>query len=803
MILYYVNGTERSADVQANTLHITNQIQQRTDNAGFTIFQGTKPVENQDVKIWAAAKVASIVSATIVLQDTYQTNVNRFRAGQTIFLRIGESDQEKVTILSYTESTRTIVLTAVPSAAVVADDLIGELIFAGVISGVEDSNVDSLSVIEYDVTAVDYTKIFDKKLVADTWTDVDSRYIINDSVNTTVNYNRTVDSMDYADNTAIQAEWAESGDGSNPTIDSADFMEGDASANLAWTFSGGTAMWAATPTAQDYSALTGANTGTPTDGEVMAWIKTSDYADITNLYIRVGSDSLNYARVRLALRNSTDWQYCMAKLELGAITGTPNWAALDYCAVEVTETANGAIKINGIRINQTNSFTLFNVQATNEFDDFRSPQLKPSALVNLLAKTFEYVWYIDYERDIHFAPKETEPSPYEITDSSNNFTDLSIDVDASQIGNRVLVRGGEKTSASRYAQVFEGNGAAREWIMKTKFNNMEVSIDNNTGTFTADASTTTTTIKETGHGLTTGDHIVNRTRSNAVRQVTVVDADTLTVEAVPSQTTGDTISKFSVAQTLGVEGLTDETTVEYVGNSNEKSVRATATEPTLTAASFIRFEYNERLPIQVQYTDTASANALKALGYGDGIFDLDPITDRNIKDTDTAIAIAQAKVREFSNAVITGRFKTDQEGLRSGQILHINETTARSIDDYYVIQTVTMKQRGGQFKDYLEISVVFGTTLFGWIEFMQKLLAIKDAIEVNADDIVETFVTSDETVETSDVNDIATGGGFKNAAVAEIATTDDSNIIAETAGWQWETSVGQTLETRWNLFEWS
>lgn len=802
MILYYVNGVERGADVQAGTLRIQNQIQQRTDNVAFTIFQGTKPTENQLVKLFAGAIIESITDETIVLQESYQVNANRFRTGQTLFLRIGESDEEKVTVLSYNESTRTIVLTAIPSAAVVQGDYIGELIFGGVVSGVTDSNVGTLSVVEYDVTAIDFTKVFDKKLVADTWEDADARFILNSFVNTTVNYNRTVDSMSYANNTAIQAEWLESGDGGNPTVDTGDYMEGEAAAVLPWTHSGGTALFSATPVAQDYSPFMGVASGQPTGGELMIWLKTSDFADITTLYVRIGSDSSNYLRVPIAIRDTTDWQYCRALLPAITPTGTPVWTALDYCAVEVAETASGSIKINGIRVNQSNSFTLFNVQSTNEFSDFRSPQLKPSALVNLLAKTFEYVWYIDYERDIHFAPKETEPAPFAITDTSDNFNELTIDVDASQLGNRVIVRGGEKTSASRYAQVFQGNNAAREWILKNKFNNLEVYLDNNTSTGTAGVGTTTTNLVFTAHGLSTGDHIINRTRSNAVREVTVLDANTLTVEAVASQASGDTISRFATAATVGVEGLTDESTVEYVANSNEKSVRATDIEDTLPTGTFIRFEYNERVPIQVQYTDTTSANALRALGYGDGIFDLDPITDRNIKDTSTAIALAQAKVREFSNPVITGRVRTDQEGLRAGQILNVTQTIGRNFSGNYVIQTVSMRQVAGHFKDYFDISVTFGTTLFGWIEFMQKLLSIKDAIEVNTDDIVETFVAADEEVETSDVNQIATDGGFNKAAVAETVETADVNAVHETTGWQWETSVGQSVATRWNLFEW-
>jgi hypothetical protein len=51
-----------------------------------------------------------------------------------------------------------------------------------------------------------------------------------------------------------------------------------------------------------------------------------------------------------------------------------------------------------------------------------------------------------------------------------------------------------------------------------------------------EATTTTTTVKATAHGLIVDDYMVNRTRSNAVRKVlTVPDPDSFTVDAVTSQ----------------------------------------------------------------------------------------------------------------------------------------------------------------------------------------------------------------------------------------------------------------------------
>lgn len=804
MLYLYVNNALRNSDLENNTVRIKNQIQQRADSANFTLLSGTKPSENEDVGIFLGDTIAGFSGTTVTLDGHFQTEVGFFYTGQKLHIRIGDADEEEVEVLTYDEAALQIVLVAAPSGSVSVGDKIGEIVFGGVVSRMATRNVVYKDNVEYDVEAVSYDKIFDKKLISDTWADVDSRYVINSFVNSTVNYNQTVDNLDYADNTAIQAEWIESGTGSNPTISSGDFMEGDASAVFTWTGSG-TAIFSGTPTAVDLSDLVGVASGTPTEGSLMIWRNPADYTAISSFKIRIGSDSSNYAELTFTVPTSNDWAYASVKFANATITGTPNWTAVDYLQVRIAHTAGSSIKLNGIRVNSEGSFTLYNVQAAPTiFDDLRAPRLKPTAFMQTLAKTFEYLWYIDYDRDIHYMPQETEYAPFSLTDTSNNFDGLKVEVDQSQIGNRIIILGGEEISDSRYSQVVPGDNAVREWVLKAKFSSLEVLLDDNTDTNTALARTTTTNIKITAHGLTTGDHITNRTRSNAVREVTVVDADNVTVEAVPSQTTGDTITFYTTAVTLGIEGIDDEATVDYVYNSNERTVRASTQTVTLPTTTFIRFEYNERVPIQLQYTDFASVAALKALGLGDGVFDLDPITDESIEDRATAIVIAQGKIAEFSNPIITGNFTTEQRGLKAGQLLHV-EDTAQSVNDDFVIQTVSLKQREGRYFDNVLASVTFGTTLFGWIEFMQKLLSLQGKISVNEDAVVATFVTANEVVESSDVNAVATDGGFKTATVSETVESSDVNVVVDfpSGTWRWEPNgVGQPLDTRWNLFDW-
>ncbi len=71
--------------------------------------------------------------------------------------------------------------------------------------------------------------------------------------------------------------------------------------------------------------------------------------------------------------------------------------------------------------------------------------------------------------------------------------------------------------------------------MKNKFKNLVVKLNNGTSTDTTEASTNTTTINATAHGLVTGDYIVNVTRSNAVREITRITDNQFTVEAVTGQ----------------------------------------------------------------------------------------------------------------------------------------------------------------------------------------------------------------------------------------------------------------------------
>jgi hypothetical protein len=807
VIKLFINSTDFTDDVSDGTLGINEQIQNKADTANFVLNpSSSEPSENQEVLIYDTVKLVSASGTSVVIEDNLTSGLSildrgKFRVDEFMFLDIGGADEEKVQIASIEEGSPgqidiTLVEAIVNSHS--AGEDVGKLIFGGTITNLSKSNPKQLTDVEYRVSCTDFTKIFDRKLINDSWEAVDARYVINDVLNTTINFNRVVDDMDYENDAGVQAEWIESGDGDNPTQNIADVYQGTSSVTFPWTNSGGTATFEATPTAANFSEFTGINSGKPTKGNLTLHYKPSVASGITSIALRLGSSNSDYTEVSFAPEPDTRVHFQSLKLSQGSETGTPDWTAVDYAAIVVTQTTSANVVIDDLRVTADGSFTIFNFEETIPFDDIRASFKKPTVFIESLAKTLTFYWFIDYEKDIHFFDRETNTAPFSLSDTSNNFEKLDVRVDVSQIKNRQVVRGGTKTSDSPYTQVVQGDSAVREWILKAQFKNLTIALDDNTSTDTMEGGTTTTNVTATLHGLTDGDYIVNRTRNNEVRQITFVDANNFTVEAVVGQTSGDTFSKFDTAKTVGIENLVDETTVNYVSNFNEKSIRATENEATLDPGEFLLFTYNEIIPIRVQVSDPASIANLKALIGGDGIFDGAVITDQSLDSTSGARGRAQAEIDQWANPIVNITFTTDFEGLHSGQIISIEDTN-KSVNDDFVIQKVKTTFKNGF--DYPVYSVTAASTIFGIIEYFQKLSTAVEERLIDEDEVIDQIFSENVTMTLTDINTFEPAESFTETPTMTLQETSNTvterDIVANPYVWQPDAS-----DSRWNLAQW-
>lgn len=118
----------------------------------------------------------------------------------------------------------------------------------------------------------------------------------------------------------------------------------------------------------------------------------------------------------------------------------------------------------------TDGFTAINVDGSLVIDSISFNRLSVADCLQKLADAISYVWYVDYDKDIHFFPKNTEIGA-SLSDTSENyiFSSLEITEDLTQIRNVVLVQGGERVSDTARTELFSGDAARNQFALANKY----------------------------------------------------------------------------------------------------------------------------------------------------------------------------------------------------------------------------------------------------------------------------------------------------------------------------------------------
>lgn len=120
--------------------------------------------------------------------------------------------------------------------------------------------------------------------------------------------------------------------------------------------------------------------------------------------------------------------------------------------------------------------TTTNVTTGATIDQIKFNYIQPSQALRRIAELTGRNWYIDYAKDIHYFPLTTNAAPFNITSSSNAYIGLNITKDATQLKNRIYVRGGTKLSDPTTYSV-KGDGVARQFPLPDKPHNVSVTVN--------------------------------------------------------------------------------------------------------------------------------------------------------------------------------------------------------------------------------------------------------------------------------------------------------------------------------------
>lgn len=130
-----------------------------------------------------------------------------------------------------------------------------------------------------------------------------------------------------------------------------------------------------------------------------------------------------------------------------------------------------AFIIEDILTNYAPDFTFDNVVAGITVASAAFNRLTVAECLQKLADALSYVWYVDYDLDVHFFAKNTEVAPFNLTDTSGNYiyNSLEITEDVTQIKNSILVQGGEQVSENTRTELFSGDGTLTTFALANKF----------------------------------------------------------------------------------------------------------------------------------------------------------------------------------------------------------------------------------------------------------------------------------------------------------------------------------------------
>lgn len=630
MLLVYANDIDVTANVKANSIRITEQLNNRANTCSFVVDQATIG-EGAKIEIFEGftlTQQANSGQAVLNVDKTFEFQ-QKFRPGDEIILKIKGAGQVRKTILSINHTAKTVTLTSNLSANIANGSKCGRLVFAGVTMKNPDEEIGFTGTFSYKVNATDWTKIFDAKNIVQTYADQYSREIFGRLI-----YEFTAN--DWQTNLDLfESAWTNAGVALTMVADTTDRIQGTNSMKTGVT-GAGTATWTKTITSADLSNA---------DNFRFWWKVAAGYGvRISSVKFRIGTNASNYFEGSSSWIGDAEedcWNFESFRFDTATVVGTPNQAAVTWLQIEVV--ATGSISSGNIHFDHAlataGGFTLKNsIRGDRKFEDVRVSYKKPTVFVEDIAKLQNFFWFIDYERDFHFFKQNTSPTPFSISDTSENYDDLSITADISQLKNRQTVRGGEAIDVVPYTQDELCDGKVESWRLDYKPKNLEIWVDT-TGTGTS-----------------------------------------------------------FVQKTVGVENLVDPASVDYVFNFNEKIVRR-ASDSILPNGTIFRRVYNPYKPIRVRVKDDASITAMKALLGGDGIFDGAVINDESIKDWNEARTRAKAEIQAYSNPVVTATFKTEKDGLRAGQIIRIVDSS-RGIDQEFLIQKVSKSSKLNELWTY-------------------------------------------------------------------------------------------------------
>lgn len=376
------------------------------------------------------------------------------------------------------------------------------------------------------------------------------------------------------------------------------------------------------------------------------------------------------------------------------------------------------------------------------------------AAVNMLAEDSALDWYVDYNKNLRYFTPAANAAPFGINDSPDMVSTfpcsrLDYEKEATKLINLVTVEGGFYKSGDVSFEI-PGNNQTLELLLPYKM-----------------------------HGPVAGGNLL------------------------VYKNTGSDVTPTWTTQGVGIDHVdTLGGGIDVLLNFDEKLLKFAVAPPNLTRAVKVTGRYD--VPVLVKVRSTAS-HALYGRWYEE------KIVDQDIDSRDWAKLRGKGVLADSAFAKERGSFTCLQDGLTSGQLIHI-VNVKKGLDGYYLINRLTTRILGGTQCEY--------TAQFGEYnpDLVDILLGLKrQAVQYRApreDEVLTELFEQEEDLalaEATDQHGDDFSSGLVNRWIAEPPTQGAGHNVQHEAlalaeapafsshvknNWLWDT------ETVWDKFSW-
>jgi len=193
-----------------------------------------------------------------------------------------------------------------------------------------------------------------------------------------------------------------------------------------------------------------------------------------------------------------------------------------------------------------------------------------------LAKLTGYVWWVGYDKTVYFQAPDASQAPEKITDTSDNYSEVAIEYDTSQVRNSVIVIGNEDgvPSANPRIDTLSGDGDKQTFDLGEKIDSVDyIKLNGNRKNFSENVNE-----KESDYFVWNfeAEHIRDVSGNSALTASDTIEIKwTERIPVIVERSDGDSIDFFSNLD--GGDGVYEHTIKERTITTKEEA-RARAEE---------------------------------------------------------------------------------------------------------------------------------------------------------------------------------------------------------------------------------